>query len=47
MFTVKVKYKGVEYIYPKDITLLEISNNFKSEYKYDIITATIDNKLTV
>jgi uridine kinase len=46
MFTVKVKYKGVEYIYPKDITLLEISNNFKSEYKYDIITATIDNKLT-
>ena len=46
MFTVKVGYKGNEYAYPKDITLLEISKNFKSEYKYDIIIGTINNKLT-
>jgi uridine kinase len=46
MFTVKVTYKGNVYTYPKDMTLLDISNNFKNEYKYDIIIATIDNKLT-
>jgi uridine kinase len=34
------------YTYPKDTTLLEISNKFRDEYKYDIIVATIDNKLT-
>jgi uridine kinase len=46
MFTIKVTYKGNVYTYPKDTTLLDISNNFKSEYKYDIIIATVDNKLT-
>jgi uridine kinase len=46
MFTIKVTYKANVYTYPKDTTLLDISNNFKSEYKYDIIIATVDNKLT-
>jgi hypothetical protein len=32
MFTVKVTYKGNIYTYPKDITLLDISNNFKNKY---------------
>lgn len=46
MFTVKVKYKDNVYTYPKDITLLEISKQFKSDYKYDVIIATVNNKLT-
>ena len=46
MFTVKIKYKDDIYTYPKDITLLEISKQLKSEFKYDIIIATIDNKVT-
>ena len=46
MLTVTVKYKDNVYTYPKNITLLEISNNFKSEYKYDIIIASVNNKVT-
>ena len=45
MFTVKVKYKDNVYTYPKDITLLEISEQFASDYKFDIIIGTINNKL--
>ena len=37
MFTVKIKYKDKIYAYPKDITLLEISKNFKNDYKFDIL----------
>lgn len=46
MFTVKVKYKDNEYTYPKDITLLEISEQFTENYKFDIIVGSINNKLT-
>jgi len=46
VFTIKVKYKNNIYPYPKDSTLLEISKQFKDEYKYDIIVATLNNKLT-
>lgn len=46
MFTVKVKYRDNVYTIPKDTTLLEVSKQFKDNYKYDIIIATIDNKLT-
>lgn len=46
MFTVKIKYKDNIFTYPKGITLLEVSKNFKDDYKNDIIIATIDNKLS-
>lgn len=46
MFTVKIKYKENIYTYPKDTTLLEISKQFQDEYKYNIIIATINNKLS-
>ncbi len=46
MFTVKIKYENNIYTYPKDTTLLEISERFKEEYKYDIIIASVDHKLT-
>lgn len=45
MFTVKIKYKDKIYAYPKDITLLEISKNFKNDYKFDIIIGSINNRL--
>jgi uridine kinase len=46
VFTIKINYKNNIYSYPKDITLLELSKQFKEEYKYDIIVATVNNKLT-
>jgi len=46
VFTIKVEYKSNVYSYPKGITLLEISSQFKDEYKYDIIIGTVNNKLT-
>lgn len=46
MFGVKVKYKNNIYTYPKDITLLEVSQQFAKDYKYDIIIALVDNNLT-
>lgn len=46
MFTVKITYCGNVYTYPKDTTLIEISNSFKEDFKYDIIIGAINNKLT-
>ncbi|HHX16286.1 MAG TPA: nucleoside kinase [Mollicutes bacterium] len=46
MSTVNIKYKDKVYTYPKGKTLLEISKNFKDEYEYDIIIASVNNKLT-
>ena len=45
MLTIKVKYKDEFYSYPKDITMLEISKNFKDNYKFNIIIGSINNKL--
>jgi uridine kinase len=45
MLTVNVRYKEKTYTYPKGITMLEISNNFKGDYKFRIIIGSINNKL--
>ncbi len=45
MFTIKVNYNGKDYAYPKDITMLEISEHFKEDYNSDIIVGSINNKI--
>ena len=45
MATIKIKYKNQEHTYEKGVTLLEISNEFKDDFKSDIIVATINNRL--
>ncbi|HHT96558.1 MAG TPA: nucleoside kinase [Clostridiales bacterium] len=42
---VKVTINGITKEYPYGITLGEVSKEYQSEYKYDIILAFIDNKL--
>lgn len=46
MMEIKVKYNNQMYTFPKDITLLDISEKFKADFKYQIIVGTINNKLT-
>ena len=45
MDTVKVIIGKEEKEYKKDVTLEEISNDFKKEFKYPILAATMDNRL--
>ncbi len=45
MKEINIEYKGQKYIYPKGITLLEISKDFKSNYQFDILIGSINNKL--
>ncbi len=45
MFTVKITYKDTIHPYPKDVTLLQISNDFKSQYKYPILVGSINGKI--
>lgn len=46
MAAIKIKYKGNEYEYEKGVTLLTIANDFKDDYKEEIIVATVNNRLT-
>lgn len=46
MARIKITYKNNEYEYDQGISLLEISKDFKQDYKKDIIVATVDNRLT-
>lgn len=45
MFTFKVTYKDTIYSFPKDTTLLDIAKQFKDKYQFDILVATLDNKI--
>ena len=46
MSNIKITYKDKEVEYEKGTSLLDISKNFKDDYKKDIIVASIDNRLT-
>ena len=46
MQNIEIIYKDNKYIFPVNVTLLEISEQFKHEYKYDIIIASVNNKIT-
>ena len=45
MTKIKITYKNKEYEYDRDISLLDISKDFKSDYKKDIIAASINNRV--
>ncbi len=45
MANIKIKYNDKEYEYQRDITLLDVSKDFKDNYKKDIIVASIDNRI--
>jgi len=45
MMEINAKYNNQTYTFPKDITLLEISKSFKSDFKYEIIVGSVNNKL--
>ena len=45
MNNVKVNYKNKEYIVEKGTTLLDFSNKVKDDYKYDILSGSINNRL--
>lgn len=46
MASIKIKYKNNEYEYEKGTTLLSIAKDFQSDYKEDIIVASVNNRLT-
>lgn len=46
MANVKITYKDNVYEYNAGTSLLDISKDFKNNYKKDIIVATVDNRLT-
>ncbi len=46
MANLKITYKDNVYEYNAGISLLDISKDFKENYKKDIIVATVDNRLT-
>ena len=46
MSNIKITYKDKEVEYEKGTSLLDISKDFKDDYKKDIIVASIDNRLT-
>ena len=45
MKKIKITYKNKEYEYDRDISLLDISKDFKSDYKKDIIAGSINNRV--
>lgn len=42
---IKVEIAGVEYEYPENVTLKDISKDFQKNYKHEIILAFVNNKL--
>ena len=46
MKNIKIRYNNEEYTYESGTSLLDISKDFKDNYKNDIITATVDKRLT-
>lgn len=46
MSNIKIKYKENEYEYESGISLLEISKNFKNDFKEKILVATVNNRLS-
>ena len=46
MSTVKITYKNKEYEFEKDIPMYEVAEKFKDDYKYKILAASIDKRLT-
>lgn len=46
MSLIKVKYKNEEKEYEKGILISEIAEEYKDDYKHDILVATVDNRVT-
>lgn len=46
MSIIKVKYKDKEFEYEKGVLISEIASKAKDDYKYDILAASINNRLT-
>lgn len=46
MSLIKVKYKNEEKEYEKGILISEIADEYKDDYKHDILVATVDNRVT-
>ncbi len=46
MATIKIDYRGKKVEVDKGTTLSKISKSYINDYKYDILAATIDNRLT-
>ena len=46
MSTVKITYKNKEYEFEKDTPMYEVAEKFKDDYKYKILAASIDKRLT-
>lgn len=44
MDSIKVKYKNKEYVYPKGITLLDISKDFKDDYSESIVMGSVNER---
>lgn len=46
MSNIKIKYKENEYEYESGISLLDVSKNFKDDFKEKILVATVNNRLS-
>jgi len=46
MSTVKITYKNKEYEFEKDTLMYEVAEKFKDDYKFNILAASIDKRLT-
>ena len=46
MSKVKVNYNNKEYEYEKDTLLSDIAKDFKNDFEYDILVASINNRVT-
>ncbi len=46
MLSVNIKYKDKKYVYPKGVSLLEISKDFQSEFSDKIIIGRVNGSLT-
>ena len=46
MSLIKVKFKNEEKEYEKGILISEIAEEYKDDYKHDILVATVDNRVT-
>mgnify|MGYP003611779704 CR=1 FL=1 len=42
---VEIKYKGITYNFPKDVSLLDVSKAFQHEYKYSILVGKVNNDI--
>lgn len=45
MNEIEIKYKGITYNFPKDVSLLDVSKAFQHEYKYSILVGKVNNDI--